>query len=90
MFEWKLRTLGLFSLEKGKLKGMTGYREDRVRPFLKSAWWKQEKKSQLDLGRKLFMVRAAEHGPGGLERLWNQHFGAVQNPLSPAKLSNLT
>lgn len=33
MFEWKLRTLGLFSLEKGKLKGMTGYREDRVRPF---------------------------------------------------------
>lgn len=52
----------------------------------------QGKKSQLDLdtGRKLFMVRTAEHGASGLEKLWNQWFAAVQKSLGPAELSSLT
>lgn len=30
MFEWKLRPLGLFSLEEGKLKRMRRCREEKV------------------------------------------------------------
>lgn len=86
MFELKLRTLGLFSLETVKPKGMRGYREDRVRPFsgVRGGSTKdnvrklQEKKSQLDTESKLFVVRVAEHGPGSLEMRWNQRSGAVQ------------
>jgi len=53
MFEQKLRALGLFSLEKGKPKGVRGCRENRVKPLLRSAWWKHKRQCTQVAGKEI-------------------------------------
>ena len=54
MFEQKLRTLGLFSLEKGKAEGNERlWRVQGLTLFLRSAWWKHKRQCTQVAGKEI-------------------------------------